>query len=56
MALRAAGPEVVFDVVDLLADNGRARLAGYATGGSTGVAQLGFWTCTDIADRIPMTT
>ena len=45
--LRAAGPGVVWDVVDLLDDGARARLAGYATGepGPT----PGFWGVSDLA-------
>ena len=47
-ALRAAGPDVVFDVVDLLSDEARRRLAGYATGGARDVPRPGFWTSRDL--------
>jgi DNA modification methylase len=48
-ALRAAGPGTVFDVVDLLAEAGRARLRAYAKGGRTDVPDPGFWTAADLA-------
>ncbi len=41
-ALRAAGPDTVFDVVDVLDPAGRARLAAYATG-SPADPLPGFW-------------
>jgi site-specific DNA-methyltransferase (adenine-specific) len=43
LALRAAGPSTIFDVVDLLSDEGRDRLAGYAAGGSGVGPRSGFW-------------
>ncbi len=49
-ALRAVGPEGVFDVIAMLDDDGRARLAAYASGGHSGVKGsrekpiAGFWT------------
>jgi modification methylase len=48
-ALRAAGPAVLFDVVDMLTDDGPRRLRRYATGGAPGGPQPGFWTAPDIA-------
>ena len=48
-ALRAAGPEAVFDVVDLLSEPGRARLGLYAKGGYLADPQLGFWTPDDLS-------
>lgn len=50
-ALRSAGPNAFFDVVDMLDDNGRGRLALYAKGGSTHDPQVGFWTAADLARR-----
>jgi hypothetical protein len=47
-ALRAPGPGGIFDVVDLFAAEGAARLASYAK--SRGGAPLpGFWTDQDLA-------
>lgn len=48
-ALRAAGPDAVFDVVDLLSQEGRDRLQRYAKGGSTNEPELGFWAERDLA-------
>ncbi|MGH9117128.1 MAG: hypothetical protein ACRD0A_04405, partial [Acidimicrobiales bacterium] len=48
LALRAAGPAVVFDVVDLLADADRARLAAYGRGGAISRPRPGFWTTADL--------
>ncbi len=42
-ALRAAGPEIVFDVVDLRAEDGVERLRRYAKGGATDRPWPGFW-------------
>jgi modification methylase len=50
-ALRAAGPDAVFDVVDLLSEEGLERLARYAKGGLTRRPELGFWTAADLARR-----
>ena len=47
-ALRAAGPAAFFDAVDLLSEDGRARLDLYAKGGCT-EPHLGFWTDADLA-------
>jgi site-specific DNA-methyltransferase (adenine-specific) len=44
MALRAAGPDVVFDVIELLSSDGLERLARYAKGGFVDEPQPGFWT------------
>jgi site-specific DNA-methyltransferase (adenine-specific) len=49
IALRAAGPALVFDVVDLLSDAGRTRLRAYAKGGRTDVPEPGFWTAADVS-------
>ena len=46
-ALRAGGPDTVFDVIDLHAAADRARLAGYATGSARRPA-VGFWTERDL--------
>jgi DNA modification methylase len=47
-ALRAPGPGGLFDVVDLLSADARARLAAYA-GGRTGAPLPGFWSERDLA-------
>jgi DNA modification methylase len=49
MALRAAGPDAVSDVIDLLAPDARERLALYAKGGYTAAPLPGFWTATGLA-------
>jgi site-specific DNA-methyltransferase (adenine-specific) len=41
-AMRAAGPDVIFDVIELGADD-ESRLAHYAQGGATRAALPGFW-------------
>ena len=51
MALRAAGPDAFFDAVEILADDGRQRLARYASGRHTDEPLLGFWTASDLARR-----
>lgn len=51
-ALRAAGPDAVFDVIDLLSDDDLARLQSYAESGSGGARRLGFWTAADLQPRI----
>jgi site-specific DNA-methyltransferase (adenine-specific) len=48
-ALRAAGPDTVFDVVDLLSADGLERLARYAKGGLTSRPERGFWTAAELA-------
>lgn len=48
-ALRAAGPGAVFDVVEILAGEGLARLRRYAAGGQAGRPLAGFWTPGDLA-------
>jgi site-specific DNA-methyltransferase (adenine-specific) len=50
-ALRAAGPAALFDIVDLLSDDARARLTRYATGGAADDPQIGFWTVADLDRR-----
>jgi site-specific DNA-methyltransferase (adenine-specific) len=47
-ALRAAGPGVVFDVVDVLDDDGFERLQRYAKGAMTSTPLFGFWTARDL--------
>jgi DNA modification methylase len=49
MALRAAGPDACFDVVDLGSSDARTRLAAYARGGHTRAPLPGFWTDADLA-------
>ncbi len=48
-ALRAAGPGAFFDVVGLLADDGRTRLQRYAKGADA--PEPGFWTQNDLLAR-----
>jgi site-specific DNA-methyltransferase (adenine-specific) len=47
-ALRAAGPGLVFDIVDLLSEPARRRLAGYVAGGAADGPQPGFWAPDDL--------
>jgi site-specific DNA-methyltransferase (adenine-specific) len=47
-ALRAPGPGGIFDAVDLLSPDGRARLASYAAG-RCGSPLAGFWADSDLA-------
>ena len=49
LALRAVGPSVVFDAIDLLADEQVARLKIYAEGGRRGRPEAGFWVDSDLA-------
>jgi DNA modification methylase len=46
-ALRAPGPGGIFDAIDLLSADARARLATYA-GGRTGSPRAGFWSAADV--------
>ena len=48
LALRAAGPGMIFDVIGLFDGPGRDRLARYAAGGATGTPEPGFWTAADL--------
>jgi hypothetical protein len=52
-ALRAAGPDAVFDVIDLLSVDGVERLARYAKGGFTMRPEPGYWTAAEVARRGP---
>ncbi|MDQ1467449.1 MAG: modification methylase [Actinomycetota bacterium] len=52
-ALHSAGPLAFFDAIEMLSDDGRARLELYAKGGFTGNPQPGFWTQADLARRNP---
>lgn len=49
VALRAAGPGTLFDVVDVLAPDAVARLATYAAGATA--PQPGFWTVAELEGR-----
>lgn len=49
LALRAVGPGVVFDAVEMLADEQRSRLAAYAAGGHHLRPAPGFWTEAELA-------
>jgi site-specific DNA-methyltransferase (adenine-specific) len=49
MALRAVGPDVVFDAIEMLDDPQRERLERYAQGGFHGRPESGFWTEKDLA-------
>lgn len=48
-ALRAAGPDVFFDVIELLSPDSVERLDRYAKGGFTDDPQPGFWTGQQLA-------
>jgi DNA modification methylase len=48
IALHAAGPQTVFDVIDMLSETGVDRLKRYAKGGFTNDQQPGFWTAQDL--------
>jgi site-specific DNA-methyltransferase (adenine-specific) len=50
-ALRAVGPEVVYDVIELLSEDGQGRLGHYARGGRTAAPRPGFWTERDLRRR-----
>jgi site-specific DNA-methyltransferase (adenine-specific) len=50
-ALRAAGPDAFFDVVDIRSDEGRTRLARYGSGGCADQPQPGFWTAVELGRR-----
>jgi site-specific DNA-methyltransferase (adenine-specific) len=50
-ALRAAGPDVIHDVIDLLSEDGLERLRRYAKGGATADARPGFWTAEELESR-----
>jgi site-specific DNA-methyltransferase (adenine-specific) len=52
-ALRAVGPDVVFDVIELLSVDGLERLARYAKGDLTTRPEPGFWTAAELARRAP---
>jgi site-specific DNA-methyltransferase (adenine-specific) len=49
MALRAVGPAVLFDAIEMLADDQRRRLSLYAGGNHHTRAECGFWTEKDLA-------
>jgi site-specific DNA-methyltransferase (adenine-specific) len=49
MALRAVGPAVLFDAIEMLADEQRQRLTRYAQGGHHARPECGFWTEKDLA-------
>ncbi|PIE31717.1 MAG: hypothetical protein CSA55_05085 [Ilumatobacter coccineus] len=51
MALRAAGPDALFDVVAMLSHDARTRLKHYAHGGHTTAPQPGFWTPAELDQR-----
>ena len=50
-ALRSAGPDAFFDAIEMLSDEGRARLRSYASGGYVDDPQPGFWTQADLDRR-----
>ena len=52
-ALRAAGPAAFFDAVDLLSDEGRARLRHYASSARPPAPLAGFWTPSDLSRPAP---
>ena len=49
IALRAAGPSTLFDVVDVLAPDAVARLGAYAAGATE--PRAGFWTAAELEGR-----
>jgi site-specific DNA-methyltransferase (adenine-specific) len=51
-ALRAAGPDAVFDIIEMLSAESTDRLKKYAGGGCRDVPLPGFWTAADLAWRI----
>jgi DNA modification methylase len=51
LALRAVGPKVIFDAIELQADQQTARLKIYAEGGRRDRAEAGFWRDNDVANR-----
>ena len=53
IALRAAGPTAVFDIVDVLSDDGVERLARYARIGHRAGPRAGFWTADDLSRARP---
>ncbi len=54
LALRAVGPTVVLDAIELMADEQLARLKIYAEGGRGSRPEPGFWTANDIGPSSPM--
>ena len=50
-ALRAAGPDALFDVIDMLSPDSLDRLQRYAKGGCTESPQPGFWTAQEVAPK-----
>jgi len=50
-ALRAAGPDALFDVIDMLSPDSLDRLQRYAKGGFTESPQPGFWTAQEVAPK-----
>jgi site-specific DNA-methyltransferase (adenine-specific) len=48
-ALRAARPDALFDVIDMLSADGLDRLRLYAKGGCSDLPQPGFWTAQELA-------
>ena len=54
-ALRAAGPEVFFDAIEMLSWEGLRRLKQYAADGEHAEPQVGFWTQADL-DRLGAAT
>ena len=50
-ALRSAGPNAFFDAIEMLSDEGRARLEQYGDGGHTAEPLTGFWTTGDLDRR-----
>jgi site-specific DNA-methyltransferase (adenine-specific) len=53
-ALRAAGPGVLFDVLDMRSPEVVPRLQRYATEGRSADPLIGYWTPTDLAARLPL--
>jgi len=51
IALRAAGPAALFDIVDVLSDADVARLTGYARDGHRGGPRPGYWAAEELSRR-----
>ena len=52
-ALRAAGPKAFFDAIEMLDEDGRARLAQYcAVGAVPGGPLAGFWTARELTPLV----
>ena len=53
--MRAAGPDVFLDAIEMLSEDSLKRLARYAKGGFTNDPQAGFWTAADLSRSASVT-